>query len=96
VHGGEAFRFSLEYERTPKTFGAYGEIANALEDETLLDTILYLASNYHLMCIVRDRVTPQRVRVCVGLVREFMNNLLRTPVMIAGTNQREVPLQNIW
>ena len=30
---GEA-RFALEYERTPKTFGAYGEIANALEDDT--------------------------------------------------------------
>jgi len=92
--GGEA-RFALEYERTPKTFGAYGEIANALEDETLVDTILYLASNYHLMCIVRDRVTPQRVRVCVGLVAEFMSKLLRTPVMIAGTTQRDVPLQNV-
>ena len=92
--GGEA-RFALEYERTPKTFGAYGEIANALEDETLVDTILYLASNYHLMCIVRDRVTPQRVRVCVGLVAEFMSKLLATPVMIAGTTQRDIPLQNI-
>jgi hypothetical protein len=92
--GGQA-RFALEYERTPKTFGAYGEIANTLEDETLVDTILYLASNYHLMCIVRDRVTPQRVRVCVGLVAEFMSELLRTPVMIAGTTQRDVPLQDI-
>ena len=92
--GGEA-RFALEYERTPKTLGAYGEIANTLEDETLVDTILYLASNYHLMCIVRDRVTPQRVRVCVGLVAEFMGKLLRTPVMIAGTTQRDIPFQNI-
>ena len=92
--GGEA-RFALEYERTPKTFGAYGEIANTLEDETLVDTILYLASNYHLMCIVRDRVTPQRVRVCVGLAAEFMGKLLRTPVMIAGTTQRDVPFQNV-
>jgi hypothetical protein len=85
----------LEYERTPKTFGAYGEIANTLEDETLVDTVLYLASNYHLMCIVRDRVTPQRVRVCVGLAAEFMGKLLRTPVMIAGTTQRDIPFQNI-
>ena len=92
--GGEA-RFALEYERTPKTFGAYGEIANTLEDETLVDTVLYLASNYHLMCIVRDRVTPQRVRVCVGLVAEFTGKLLRTPVMIAGTTQRDIPFQNI-
>jgi hypothetical protein len=92
--GGEA-RFALEYERTPKTFGAYGEIANTLEDETLVDTILYLASNYHLMCIVRDRVTPQRVRVCVGLAAEFMGKLLRTPVMIAGTTQRDILFQNI-
>ena len=92
--GGEA-RFALEYERTPKTFGAYGEIANTLEDETLVDTVLYLASNYHLMCIVRDRVTPQRVRVCVGLVAEFMDKLLQTPVMIAGTPHRDIPLHDI-
>ena len=92
---GNERRFALEYERTPKTFGAYGEIANALEDETLVDTILYLASNFHLMCIVRDRVAPQRVRVCVGLVGDFMDKLLRTPVMIAGTNQRDIPFQQI-
>jgi DNA-binding HxlR family transcriptional regulator len=92
---GNEGRFALEYERTPKTFGAYGEIANALEDETLVDTILYLASNFHLMCIVRDRVAPQRVRVCVGLVGDFMDLLLRTPVMIAGTSQRDIPFQQI-
>jgi hypothetical protein len=92
---GNESRFALEYERTPKTFGAYGEIANALEDETLVETILYLASNFHLMCIVRDRVAPQRVRVCVGLVGDFLDKLLRTPVMIAGTSQRDIPFQQI-
>jgi len=35
-----------------RRLGLTGKLPTALEDETLVDTVLYLASNYHLMCIV--------------------------------------------
>jgi hypothetical protein len=33
--------------------------------------------------------------VCVALFAEFMDRLLATPVMIAGTGHRDIPFQTI-
>ena len=92
---GKELRFGLEYERTPKTYNAYRRIAAKLDGETLVDTVLYLVSNYHLLCMVRDCVAPRRVQVCVALFAEFLESFLATPVMIAGTNQRDIPFQSV-
>jgi hypothetical protein len=92
---GREMRFGLEYERTPKTYNAYRRIATKLDEETLVDTVLYLVSNYHLLCLIRDCVTPRRLQVCVALFADFMESFLTTPAMIAGTSQRDIPFQAI-
>ena len=92
---GREMRFGLEYERTPKTYNAYRRIAARLDGETLVDTVLYLVSNYHLLCMIRDCVAPRRVQVCVALFAEFLETFLATPVMIAGTSQRDIPFRAI-
>jgi hypothetical protein len=93
--GGREIRFGIEYERTPKTYETYRRIASKLGGETLVDTVLYLVPNYHLLCMIRDSVAPKRVQVCVALFAEFMDRLLATPVMIAGTGHRDIPFQTI-
>ena len=92
---GREMRFGLEYERTPKTSSRYGWIATKLEKETLVDAVLYLVPNYHLLCMIRDCIKPKRVQVCVALFAEFLESFLATPVMIAGTGQRDIPFQAI-
>ena len=92
---GREMRFGLEYERTPKTCRAYDQIASKLDGEMLVDTVLYLVPNYHVLCMIRDCVTPRQVRVCVALYADFMKTFLSTPVMIAGTSHRDIPFQTI-
>ena len=92
---GREMRFGLEYERTPKTYNAYRRISARLDGETLVDTVLYLVSNYHLLCMIRDCIAPRRVQVCVALFAEFLESFLATPVMIAGTSQRDIPFRTI-
>ena len=92
---GRESRFAVEYERTPKTYGAYVAIARELENERLVETVVYLVSNFHLLSIVRDHVTPRKVRVCAALYTEFLKELLATPVMLAGTSERDLPFQTV-
>ena len=73
----------------------YRRIASKLDGETLVDTVLYLVSNYHLLCMIRDCIASRRVQVCVALFAEFLESFLATPVMIAGTMQRDIPFQAI-
>ena len=88
-----SLRFAVEYERIPKTHARYEAIASALECEQLVDIVLYLVPNYHLLCKIRDYVTPRRVQVCVALFGEFTKTLLTTAVIIAGSERREVPFE---
>jgi hypothetical protein len=88
---GQGVRFAIEYERIPKTRNRYERIMDTLEHEQLLDTVLYLVSNYHLLCTIRDRITPRGVQVCVAPFADFMKTLLATPVTIAGTALRDIP-----
>jgi hypothetical protein len=90
---GADVRFAIEYERIPKTRYRYDRIVEALESEQLLDMVLYLVSNYHLLCTIRDRITPRGVQVCVAPFAEFIKTLLTTPVMIAGTTRRDTPFE---
>jgi hypothetical protein len=88
---GRTFRFGIEYERSPKTDAKYQEIAGILETEQLVDTVLYLVPNYHLLCKVRDLVRPRSVQVCMAMFGDFVNTLLDTSVMVAGTERRDIP-----
>jgi hypothetical protein len=45
--------------------------------------------------MIRDCIKPKRVQVCVALFAEFLESFLATPVMIAGTMQRDIPFQAI-
>jgi hypothetical protein len=85
----------LEYERTPKTYNQYQRICDAIEHEVRVETILYLASNYHLMCFLRDSFMPRRRTICVALLQDFRRELLQTPVMLAGRQATAVPFQHI-
>src|SRR5712692_9436711 len=88
-------RFALEYERTPKTYNHYQRICDALDHEMRVETILYLASNYHLMCFLRDSFMPRRRKICVALLEDFRRELLQTPVMLAGRQATAVRFQQI-
>jgi hypothetical protein len=90
---GVDVRFAIEYERIPKTRYRYERIVEALECEQLLDTVLYLVPNHHLLCTVRDRITPRGVQVCAAPFADFVKTLLTTPVMIAGTTRCDMPFQ---
>lgn len=92
---GRSLRFGIEYERIPKTEARYRAIANALEYEQLVDAVLYLVSNYHMLCKVRDLVNPDAVPVCIAMFPDFVKTLLRTPVTVAGGRQRDVPFHNV-
>ena len=64
--------------------------------ETLVDTVLYLVPE--LPPSVHDSWTASRrneFRLCIALFTEFMDRLLATPVMIAGTGHRDIPFQTI-
>jgi hypothetical protein len=86
-------RFAIEYERMPKTHARYEAIANILEYEQLVDAVLYLVPNYHLLCKIRDYVAPRGLKVCVALFGEFTKALLMTPVIVAGTERRDIPFE---
>jgi hypothetical protein len=45
--------------------------------------------------MIRDCIKPKRVQVCVALFAEFLEGFLATPVMIAGTMQRDIPFHAI-
>ena len=90
---GMGVRFAVEYERVPKTQARYQAIAQTLECEQLVDTVLYLVPNFHLLCKIRDYVVPRGTQVCVALYGEFTRMLLATPVIIAGSDRRDVPFE---
>lgn len=81
--GAEA-RFAFEYERTPKTVKQYQDICDSIDHDMHVDTVLYLTSNYHLLCFLRDAFKPRQKTICLALLRDFLNTLLGTRVMLTG------------
>jgi hypothetical protein len=45
--------------------------------------------------MIRDCIASRRVQVCVALFAEFLESFLATPVMIAGTMQRDIPFRAV-
>lgn len=81
---GTEVTFALEHERTAKRETEYEEIGKRIEKDLHIQTILYLAATDHLMYCLRDRFAPKRKLICVALMHEFQQRLLKTPVMLAG------------
>jgi hypothetical protein len=81
---GSEFDFALEYERTAKTPARYLSICDALESDMHINIVLYAASNYHLMCFLRDNLRPRKKTVCIGLMNELRDDLLAARVMVGG------------
>ena len=92
---GSEFRFAFEYERTAKTLTRYLGICDALESDMHVNVILYAASNYHLMCFLRDNLQSRKKTVCVGLMNELRDQSLAARVMVAGTARPAAPLHDI-
>jgi hypothetical protein len=90
---GVDLRFAIEYERVPKTQARYEAIARSLEYEQLVDAVLYVVPNFHLLCKIRDYLAPRGTQVCVALYGEFTKALLATPVTLAGSERRDVPFE---
>lgn len=91
--GGVGLRFAIEYERVPKTQARYEAISRVLEYEQLIDAVLYVVPNFHLLCKIRDYIVPRGTQVCVALYGEFTRMLLATPVTIVGSERRDVPFE---
>jgi Replication-relaxation len=92
---GSEFQFALEYERTAKTPARYVGICDAIESDMHINVVLYAASNYHLMCFLRDNLCPRNKTVCIGLMNELRDELLAARVMVGGSVRPPVPLHEI-
>jgi hypothetical protein len=92
---GVDVRFAIEYERVPKTQARYEAIARILEYEQLVDAVLYVVPNFHLLCKIRDYIAPRGTQVCVALYSEFTRALLATPVIVVGSERRDVPFERV-
>ncbi|MCU1298590.1 MAG: hypothetical protein JWO91_2868 [Acidobacteriaceae bacterium] len=84
---GREYRWALEYERSPKAAKYYRAIAGAIHDETQLQRILYIVSNYDLLRYISGFFAPGRCRVFFGLVRDWHNQLLAMPVYDGSMNR---------
>ena len=60
-----------------------------------INVVLYAASNYHLMCFLRDNLCPRNKTVCIGLMNELRDELLAARVMVGGSVRPRVPLHEI-
>ena len=92
---GSEFQFALEYERTAKTPARYLSICDALDSDMHINIVLYAASNYHLMCFLRDNLRPRNKTVCIGLMNELRDELLAARVMVGGSVRPPAPLHEI-
>src|SRR5580658_9142471 len=92
---GSEFQFALEYERTAKTPARYLSICDALESDMHVNVVLYAASNYHLMCFLRDNLRLRSKTVCIGLMNELRDQSLGARVMVGGTSRPAAPFHDI-
>jgi hypothetical protein len=84
---GREYRWALEYERSPKAAKFYRAIAGLIHDETQVQHILYLVSNYDLLRYISGFFTAGRSQVFFGLVRDWHSQLLAMPVYDGSMNR---------
>jgi len=82
---GQDCRFALEYERTPKAACQYLSVQERIEQETSIAHFLYLMPNYDLLRFVADKLSECRRAVHFGLLRDFLQLTLASPVRRSGS-----------
>lgn len=87
--------FGLEYERSPKTARYYRDVAAALNRETNVHYVLYLAANYDLLQFVSGFFRHTRCRVFFGLVTDWHADLLNMPIF-SGLEVGCCPFQEVF
>jgi hypothetical protein len=78
-------KFALEYERTPKAARHYFDIRQRIEQEVSVAHFLYLVPNYDLLWFVADRLSECQRAVYVGLLQDFLQQALMSPVRRTGS-----------
>ena len=92
--GTEMKKFALEYERTPKNQKDYRNIQDALQGETQVDCILYLAPNTEMLIRLMHQLKPANCHLAFADARAFAANLLDTHVVtIEG---QAIPFRNVF
>jgi hypothetical protein len=87
--GAKTGTVALEYERTPKSSGAYNGICSDLDNEQKVAVVLYLAPNVELRNFLLHKLQCTRRRVVVGLAREFTRNPRSADLIDARTHVRQ-------
>jgi len=82
---GHDCKFALEYERTPKAERHYFDIRQRIEQESSVAHFLYLVPNYDVLWFVADRLSECKRAVYVGLLRDFLQQTLMSPVRRTGS-----------
>ena len=82
---GHDCKFALEYERTPKAARHYFDVRQRIEQEVSVTHFLYLVPNYDLLWFVADRLSECKQAVYVGLLRDFLQQTLMSPVRRTGS-----------
>jgi hypothetical protein len=93
--GDQDCRFALEYERSVKTQSKYEEICADLDAEFHVSTLLYLSPTYHLLSFMKKCFAPRKLIICLAVATEFLDQLLDTPVVVAGRQDRPVAFKDI-
>ena len=88
-------RFALEYERSVKTRSKYEDICRDLDGEFHVSTLLYLSPTYHVLSFMKRCFAPQKLVICFAVAAEFVEQLLGTPVIVAGQHDRPVPFKEV-
>lgn len=81
---GHGVRIALEYERTQKNAREYVEIRETIEKERNVSVVLYLLPSSSLLVNVAQHFRGSEFPVLFGLLDEFKQALLETPVSENG------------
>lgn len=93
--GGVDCRFALEYERIAKTKSRYVQICRELDQEVHVGMLLYLAPTYHVLSCMKQCFAPRKLVICLAVAAEFVQELLETPVIVAGRSDRPVRFSEV-
>ena len=85
---GLGLRIALEYERTLKNTREYAEIRELIEKERNVCGVLYLLPSSNLLVNISQHFRGCESRVLFGLLDEFKQALLETPVSENGGIRR--------
>jgi hypothetical protein len=83
--GGQNCQLALEYERTPKAARHYLSVRQRIEQETSIAHFLYLMPNHDLLWFVADKLSDCRRAVHFGLLKDFLQLTLASPVRRNGS-----------